>query len=201
MAEGEKENIFNIPNALTLLRVILAFVAVYFIFADFHIIFVVVAFSVAMITDFFDGWTARKFNAQTEFGRQFDVVADRVVIGGVPIVFLVKYSLLGVLGGGYVLQILFMFIREIITIPIGIITMFLGIPIPQVRFIGKLVTLMESIVFPMVLLGAFYNFFSFSIYLAIATGFAGVIASIYYIYDIRKLIIEKITQNNNNLSA
>jgi len=70
--DQKKENIWNLPNLLTLFRIIFAFVAAYFIFAGFDIVYIVVAFIIGMLTDFFDGLVARTFNLKTEFGRHFN---------------------------------------------------------------------------------------------------------------------------------
>ena len=41
-----------------------------------------VAFVVAAVTDFFDGWLARKFNATSLLGAILDPIADKVLIAG-----------------------------------------------------------------------------------------------------------------------
>ena len=189
--QREKENIWNIPNFLTFCRIIITFVVVYLIFADFHIIYVVISFIIGMSTDFFDGLIARKFNLKTEFGRKFDMIADRVLIVGVGLAFIINFGILGVLTGSHYLQFIIMLIREILTTPVALVTMALGGGIPQVRTIGKVTTLMQSIAFPAVLLSVFYPIFNFSLYLVIITGICGLIASFYYIKDMRNLIIEK----------
>lgn len=38
-------------------------------------------FAIAAITDFADGWLARKFNATTTFGRLVDPIADKALVG------------------------------------------------------------------------------------------------------------------------
>ncbi len=40
----------------------------------------VIIFSLAAITDFFDGWMARKFEVQSGFGRMLDPVADKLMV-------------------------------------------------------------------------------------------------------------------------
>src|SRR3989344_1680419 len=92
-----KENIWNIPNALTFSRIIITILAVFFIFADFDIVYVAVAFVVGMITDFLDGQIARRFNMKTEFGRQFDMIADRFLMISVALAAIIKLSIAGVL--------------------------------------------------------------------------------------------------------
>ena len=44
--------------------------------------FAFVAFAVAAITDFFDGWLARKFNATSLLGAVLDPIADKVLVAG-----------------------------------------------------------------------------------------------------------------------
>ena len=90
--------LFNFSNFLTLLRVILAFVVVSLIFTKENVILIVVVFSIAAITDFFDGMLARKFGWETEFGRRADMIADRFLWVGTALAFLVSFGLEGRLG-------------------------------------------------------------------------------------------------------
>lgn len=183
--EQKKENIWNTPNALTLSRVIITFVMIYFIFADFDISYIIVAFVVGMITDALDGQVARRFGLTTEFGRKFDVIADRILILGVALSFIIKFSLRGILTRFYILQICLILSREIITLPFVLIAVIFRKGIPKVRFIGKLTTVMQAVVFPIIVLSIFYPVFNFSIYFAVLTGLSGLVASFYYISDIR----------------
>jgi phosphatidylglycerophosphate synthase len=195
--ENKKENIFNIPNFLTLLRVISAFVAVVLLFSGFPISYIVAVFIFGMLTDFFDGQIARRFNMKTEFGRQFDMVADRVLIIGVALAILIKLEISGVLTEKYFFQILFMLSREIITFPIVLVSFWLKLEFPQVRIIGKVTTFMQSVAFPAIILSIFYPFFNFSWYLTVVTGICGLLASICYIYDVLQLMIKKYSKLEN----
>ena len=76
----------NLPNKLTMMRVIL--VPVFMIFAamshygqaDFNAAFALTAgiiFTIASITDFLDGYLARKNNLVTDFGKFMDPLADK----------------------------------------------------------------------------------------------------------------------------
>lgn len=76
----------NLPNKLTMMRVVL--VPVFMVFAalakygtaDFNAIFSLVAgiiFTVASITDFLDGYIARKNHLVTDFGKFMDPLADK----------------------------------------------------------------------------------------------------------------------------
>jgi CDP-diacylglycerol--glycerol-3-phosphate 3-phosphatidyltransferase len=42
-----------------------------------------VAFALAAITDYFDGWLARKLHAQSVWGAILDPIADKIAVGGV----------------------------------------------------------------------------------------------------------------------
>ncbi|WP_298732572.1 CDP-diacylglycerol--glycerol-3-phosphate 3-phosphatidyltransferase [uncultured Subdoligranulum sp.] len=76
----------NLPNKLTMLRVLL--VPVFMVFAafsrygtaDYNPTFMLVAgviFTVASITDFLDGYIARKNHLVTDFGKFMDPLADK----------------------------------------------------------------------------------------------------------------------------
>ena len=76
-------NVWNIPNVLTMLRLVLipVFVAVFFNTpADQNKIAALVIFAVASITDMFDGMLARKLNQITDFGKLFDPLADKLMV-------------------------------------------------------------------------------------------------------------------------
>ncbi len=71
----------NIPNILTLWRVVFAvtiFVLLPFGKYDLCLLF----FILASLTDFVDGWWARKFKQVTVFGRIMDPFADKLLICG-----------------------------------------------------------------------------------------------------------------------
>jgi CDP-diacylglycerol--glycerol-3-phosphate 3-phosphatidyltransferase len=72
----------NVPNILTLFRVFFAIAVFYFTAMkdyDFGLFF----FVLATLTDFLDGWWARKFRQITVFGRIMDPFADKFLICGV----------------------------------------------------------------------------------------------------------------------
>ena len=115
------ENIWNVPNTLTLMRVLITFITIYFIFAGYGVVTIVVLFVIGMLTDFFDGQIARRFNQTTEFGRRFDVVADRFLMVGVALAFIINYGLAGTLTRYHILQILMITSRELIGLPVAII--------------------------------------------------------------------------------
>ena len=82
----------NLPNKLTILRIIMIpiFVAVYFIGAiPYNYLIAAVIFVLAAFTDFLDGYIARKYNLITDFGKFLDPIADKVLVAAALIVMLV----------------------------------------------------------------------------------------------------------------
>jgi CDP-diacylglycerol--glycerol-3-phosphate 3-phosphatidyltransferase len=73
--------VFNLPNGLTLARLGLAVVLFACIAAAWWVTGLVV-FIVAAITDWLDGYLARKHGSASAFGRNFDPLVDKVLICG-----------------------------------------------------------------------------------------------------------------------
>lgn len=90
----------HLPNALTLLRLVLAPVIAwlawvggdirgfgeilpqsYYDLQDTSYALAVILFIVAALTDLFDGMIARAFNAHSKFGRLIDPIADKALVG------------------------------------------------------------------------------------------------------------------------
>lgn len=80
----------NTPNKLTILRIMLSFVCIGFILKNSFTSFVIAlgVFSLASITDFFDGYLARKNNLISDLGKILDPIADKILIIGVFCAFL-----------------------------------------------------------------------------------------------------------------
>ena len=74
----------NLPNKLTLFRVILIPFFVFFLLAPYFEGYgnytAVAIFIVASITDFLDGKIARKYNLVTNFGKFMDPLADKLLV-------------------------------------------------------------------------------------------------------------------------
>ena len=74
----------NLPNKLTLFRVILIPFFVFFLLAPYFEGYgnyiAVAVFIVASITDFVDGKIARKYNLVTNFGKFMDPLADKLLV-------------------------------------------------------------------------------------------------------------------------
>ena len=83
-AEAPVSN-WNLPNILTVVRIILVPVMVVLLFINpastAMRIAATAVFAVAMITDFLDGTIARKYNLITDFGKLWDPIADKALTG------------------------------------------------------------------------------------------------------------------------
>lgn len=87
----------KIPNILTLLRIlVIPIIILTFYFEDKVFAHQVAAllFILAGITDFLDGYIARKYNLHSKFGIMLDPIADKLLVGAV-LIMLVKYDRAG----------------------------------------------------------------------------------------------------------
>ncbi len=71
----------NLPNKLTMFRMILV-PAVMALMLTGHAVFAVILFIMACITDFLDGFIARKYNLVSSFGKIMDPLADKLLTFG-----------------------------------------------------------------------------------------------------------------------
>ena len=78
----------TLANQLTLLRIILIplFVVVFYLPFKWAHFASAMIFSVAAITDWLDGYVARKYNQSTPFGAFLDPVADKLMVAAALIV-------------------------------------------------------------------------------------------------------------------
>ncbi len=76
---------WNIPNLITLSRLILTFVILIMISLQTAWLITACLFVVAVATDFVDGYLARKWNQITPLGRIMDPFVDKIIIGGTMI--------------------------------------------------------------------------------------------------------------------
>ncbi len=81
----------NLPNKLTILRVILIPFFVAFLMDAFHIPgtkwIALAIFIIASLTDMLDGKIARKYNLVTNFGKFMDPLADKLLVCSAMIAF------------------------------------------------------------------------------------------------------------------
>ncbi len=96
----------NLPNKITLVRIFLSlFIIVLLLFpfdaagitiptlfinesivVDIRYFIAGVIFVIASLTDFVDGYLARKYNQVTDFGKMIDAIADKVLVNSILII-------------------------------------------------------------------------------------------------------------------
>ena len=99
----------HLPNILTILRLIACPILIYlFIFGTYLTILIV--FMLACLTDFFDGYLARKESLKTNLGKILDPIADKVLIITMCIMLIINKDILGL----HKLAFYIIILREII---------------------------------------------------------------------------------------
>lgn len=80
--------IWTVSNLLSISRVLLVAAAVYYLTTDGpnHRIGALVILSVAILTDFLDGYFARRLHQVSELGKILDPLADKIAVAAVALV-------------------------------------------------------------------------------------------------------------------
>lgn len=81
---------FSPPNQLTILRILLTPVFLAFLFSANPLLrqFSLLVFIVALLTDWYDGWVARRWGYVTRWGSFLDPLADKIVTSAALISFI-----------------------------------------------------------------------------------------------------------------
>ena len=103
----------SIPNILTLLRIaIIPIILVLLIngTSQTETMWAFILFIISALTDFFDGWLARKLKQESDFGRLFDPIADKMLV------IAVYFALVGiqVITGWDILAVVLIVCRELL---------------------------------------------------------------------------------------
>ncbi|WP_409422957.1 CDP-diacylglycerol--glycerol-3-phosphate 3-phosphatidyltransferase [Pseudaeromonas sp. ZJS20] len=83
----------NIPNILTLFRILLipVFVVLFYLPFQWSNLWAAGVFVLAAITDWFDGYLARRLNQTTPFGAFLDPVADKIMVCSALVMIVEQY--------------------------------------------------------------------------------------------------------------
>ena len=85
----------NLPNVLTLIRLglIPVFIILFYWPTDRSNLYAAIIFTIAALTDFVDGYLARKLKLTTKFGAFLDPVADKIVVCTALVLIVEHYAL------------------------------------------------------------------------------------------------------------
>jgi CDP-diacylglycerol--glycerol-3-phosphate 3-phosphatidyltransferase len=79
---GEKKEVFNLPNSITLIRI--GVIPVLFLLllnpGKMLSLIIAIAFIIAAVTDLLDGYIARKYDIVTKIGKYLDPLADKLIV-------------------------------------------------------------------------------------------------------------------------
>lgn len=158
--------VMNLPNKLTIARMIMIPVFILFFYLNFagHYFVALAVFAIASFTDLLDGRIARRYNLVTNLGKFLDPIADKVLVSSALIVILTVPSYFTTFLGGWAMIVggccvVVIFARELIVSGFRMVAADAGIVIAADK-IGKFKTVAQDISIIMLLLfGGFYEIF------------------------------------------
>lgn len=143
----------NLPNKLSIFRIILVPVFMFFIawpvFGDFvSRIVAAVIFTIASLTDMIDGKIARKYNLITNFGKFIDPLADKFLVFGALITMLASYTYLK----GFVIVATVVFFRELAVTSMRLLVVNSSGTVIAASWLGKVKTVSQIVCIVTILL-------------------------------------------------
>ena len=85
MRKSLKQEFFNLPNMLTMFRILVIPLVLVFVYYEsrFNSFIAACLFAAASVTDYFDGWLARRKGLITVLGKFLDPLADKLIVTSV----------------------------------------------------------------------------------------------------------------------
>jgi len=138
----------NIPNIITTIRIIIALIAPFYLISGSMWIRLIAGFFIflAIMTDWLDGWYARRYNKITKLGKILDPIADKTLV-------LISFAVFVYLDVISIWWIIPIFIREIVVTAYRFIFLSRNIVVAATTS-GKIKTVMQ-----MISLGVVYALF------------------------------------------
>lgn len=154
------KGVMNLPNQLTISRMVMIPVFILFFYLNFaaHFFVALAVFLIASLTDLFDGKIARKYNLVTNLGKFLDPIADKVLVLSGLVVFLTTPWIFNANLGSWAIivagcGVAIILAREIIVSGFRMVAADAGIVIAA-DMIGKYKTVMQDIAVIVILIGA-----------------------------------------------
>lgn len=193
----------NMPNSLTLLRILLAPVFMFFFLIDNFTMQLLGLglFAVAALTDLADGYYARKYGVITGFGKFMDPLADKILVSSALISFIALHYVSA-------LPVVLIVGREFAITGLRLLTAYKGVVIPpswgaklktflQMTVVGLIMTYitlqsgLQQFQSPMLahITFNYYYYFSLALWItAVITVWTGIDYIIKYFYMIRTVL-------------
>ncbi|MBQ7880725.1 MAG: CDP-diacylglycerol--glycerol-3-phosphate 3-phosphatidyltransferase [Clostridia bacterium] len=146
----------NLPNKLTILRVIMIPLVMVFYMVDaipYGKIVALALFVIAALTDFLDGYIARKYNLVTDFGKFLDPIADKLLVASVLFMIAIDGTIPNPWG---VIVVTIIMSRELIVDAFRLIACTKGIVLAADIW-GKAKTMVQCWTMPLCILLAFFE--------------------------------------------
>jgi len=139
---------FNIPNILTISRIALipVIVATFFFKTSLAAWVGCGLFAIAAITDYFDGYLARRWNNISKFGRFLDPIADKLLV--VSVLLMLAYA--GTLTETSIFPALIILCREILVSGLREFLAGLSVSVPVTQ-LAKWKTVLQLIALPVLI--------------------------------------------------
>lgn len=128
-----KKDVFTIPNIISMFRIVLLPVIVYYYAVAQDYFLAIVMLVLSGISDILDGFIARTYNMISDFGKIIDPVADKLTQGTLLICLALKYNEIFVIVGIFAL-------KEMLMLILGYIIIKKKDSVNSARWYGKITT-------------------------------------------------------------
>lgn len=142
-----------VPNILSGLRILSAVPIILLFSFEFYLSSTILFLS-ASLTDFFDGYLARKLNQESNLGSLLDLLADKILISSLLIWFVFSFDNFLIFISSF-----FIILREILVSSIRIHFLSINISLDEIKpnFLGKVKTSLQMLAIAMVLISPYIS--------------------------------------------
>ena len=189
----------NLPTKLTILRLILipVFVAVYFIpQIPYNFLISAVIFVLAALTDFLDGYIARKYNMVTDLGKFLDPIADKVLVSTALIIMLVPIDNIQIMPYYASIFVAIILARELVVSGFRMVASSKG-KVIAADMSGKIKTFVQDIAIAVLLVGGDFMPMQYSVLNLIGLALLGVATILTIISGIECVVKNKQVLKDN----
>lgn len=183
----------NLPNKLTILRIILIplFTALFFVKAvPCNFLLACIVFCLASLTDFLDGYIARKYNLVTNLGKFLDPIADKILVSTALIIMLVPVGGEEILPWYASIAVAIILARELMVSGFRIVAASKGTVLAADKT-GKVKTFLQDVSIIVLLIGRQFDAGLYSVTNIIGLGLLGVATLLTIISGVEYLVKNK----------